>query len=136
ADDDARPRRDLWDRETSDVLGDRWRARTLHLRPDDVARRTGVDPVATLVRRVPDGAPSRRAVLYLHGFVDYFFQTHVGDALAAAGWDTYALDLRDHGRSIRPGRPPNETTDLGVYAQEIDAAVRAVRLDHDEVVLL
>ncbi|WP_432457626.1 alpha/beta hydrolase [Cellulomonas iranensis] len=136
ADDDARARRDLWDRETSDVLGDRWRSRTLHLRPDDVARRTGVHPVATLVRRVPDGEPSRRAVLYLHGFVDYFFQTHVGDALAAAGWDTYALDLRDHGRSIRPGRPPNETTDLAVYAQEIDAAVRAVRLEHDDVVLL
>ena len=125
-----------WDDEAVDVLGDRWRARTLHLDADEVTERTGVEPVATLVRRVPDAEPARRAVLHLHGFVDYFFQAHVGDALAAAGYDLFALDLRDHGRSIRPGRPPNETTDLGTYAEEIDAAVRLLRADHDVVVLL
>ena len=137
-DEDARPVRDRWDDERTDVLGERWRSRTLHLRPDAVTRRTGVDPVATLVRRVPDAdaPPTRRAVLYLHGFVDYFFHPHVGDALAAAGYDTYALELRDHGRSVRPGRPPNETTDLAVYTEEIDAAVRVLRVDHDVVVLL
>ncbi len=129
---------DRWDDETPDVLGGPWRARTLHLRPDGVARRTGVDPVATLVRRTPDddAPPARAAVLYLHGFVDYFFHPHVGDALAAAGYDVYALDLRDHGRSIRTGRPPNETTDLSLYVEELDAAVRAVRADHDALVLL
>lgn len=138
ADDDARTPRDRWDDERTDVLGERWRGRTLHLRPDAVTRHTHVDPVATLVRRVPDAdAPAtRRAVLYLHGFVDYFFHPHVGDTLAAAGYDTYALDLRDHGRSIRPGRPPNETTDLAVYTEEIDAAVRLLRTDHDVLVLL
>lgn len=129
-----------WDDETDDVLGGRWRARTLHLRPDAVTHRTGVAPVATLVHRVPDATtvdpPARGAVLYLHGFVDYFFHPHVADALTAAGWDTYALDLRDHGRSIRPGRPPNETTDLSTYVEEIDAAVRRLRADHDHVVLL
>ncbi|GIG40820.1 alpha/beta hydrolase [Cellulomonas phragmiteti] len=135
-DEDARTARDRWDDEQPDVLGERWRARTLHLRPDAVARRTHVDPVATLVRRLPDAAPSRRAVLHLHGFVDYFFHPHVGDALAAAGYDTYALELRDHGRSIRPGRPPNETTDLATYVEEIDAAVRLLRADHDVLVLL
>lgn len=134
--DDARTTRDRWDDERTDVLGEGWRARTLHLRPDAVTRRTHVEPVATLVRRVPDAAPARRAVLHLHGFVDYFFHPHVGDALAAAGYDTYALELRDHGRSIRPGRPPNETTDLAVYTEEIDAAVRLLRADHDTLVLL
>ena len=129
---------DDWSDERADVLGESWRARTLHLRPDAVTRRTRVLPEATLVRRVPDpdAPPTRRAVLYLHGFVDYFFHPHVGDALAAAGYDTYALELRDHGRAIRPGRPPNETADLGVYAEEVDAAVRLVRRDHDVVVLL
>ena len=137
-DDEARTLRDRWDDEGGDVLGARWRSRTLHLRPDAVTRRTRVEPVATLVRRVPDpdAATTRRAVLYLHGFVDYFFHPHVGDALAAAGYDTYALELRDHGRSIVPGRPPNETTDLAVYTEEIDAAVRLLRVDHDVVVLL
>lgn len=130
----ARP--DGPDGEVPDVLGDGWVARTLALRPDAVQARTGVAPVATLVRRVRPQPPSRGAVLYLHGFVDYFFQTHVADALADAGWDLHALDLRDHGRSIRPGRPPNTTTELATYAEEIDAAVELLRATHGRVVLL
>ncbi|MDM7830328.1 alpha/beta hydrolase [Cellulomonas edaphi] len=113
-----------------DVLGPGWTVTTLPLRPDGGTP----DPVATLVRRV--AAPSRRAVLYVHGFVDYFFQTHVGDALVGAGYDFAALDLRDFGRSIRPGRRPNAPTDLGALAEEIDAAVRLLRADHDQVVLM
>lgn len=115
---------------TDDVLGPGWTSTTLTLRPDGVEP----DPVATLVRRVAD--PSRRAVLYVHGFVDYFFQTHVGDAFVGAGYDFAALDLRDFGRSIRPGRRPNSPTDLGRLAEEIDAAVRILRADHDQVVLM
>ncbi|KQY46152.1 alpha/beta hydrolase [Cellulomonas sp. Root137] len=115
---------------TDDVLGPGWTAQTLPLRPDG----RSPDPVATLVHRT--GSPSRRALLYVHGFVDYFFHTQFGDALAAHGYDVYALDLRDYGRSIRDGRPPNHVTDLGAYAEEIDAALRIIRTDHDEVVLL
>ena len=37
-----------------------------------------VELVATLVRRA-GGETSRHAVLYLHGWNDYFFQTHVAD---------------------------------------------------------
>ncbi|HEY0217317.1 MAG TPA: alpha/beta hydrolase [Cellulomonas sp.] len=113
-----------------DVLGAGWVRRTVHLRTD--ARGAAV---ATLVHRA-EVDPTRTAVLYVHGFVDYFFQTHVADALADRGYQLYALDLRDHGRSIRPGREPNDTTDLAVYAEEIDAAVRAVRAEHGRVVLL
>ncbi|MBD8059292.1 alpha/beta hydrolase [Cellulomonas sp. JH27-2] len=111
-----------------DILGPEWTARTLPLRADG----RDPDPVATLVGRAPT---QRRAVLYLHGFVDYFFHPHVADALADAA-DVYGLDLRDYGRSIRPGREPNFTTDLSVYAEEIDAAYRLLRQDHDEIVLL
>jgi alpha-beta hydrolase superfamily lysophospholipase len=115
-----------------DVLGGDWVQRTLHLRPDAQG-----DAVATLVhRRDAGGARTRPAVLYVHGFVDYFFQTHVADALADRGYDLYALDLRDYGRSIRAGREPNDTRSLAVYAEEIDAAVRLVRERHDRVVLL
>jgi alpha-beta hydrolase superfamily lysophospholipase len=115
-----------------DVLGDGWTARTLRLRPDAQG-----EAVATLVHLEPTGpAVSRRAVLYVHGFVDYFFQAHVGDAFAAHGYDFFALDLRDYGRSIRPGREPNYVTDLAAYSEEIDAAVRLLRADHDELVIL
>ncbi|KQR11859.1 alpha/beta hydrolase [Cellulomonas sp. Leaf334] len=116
-----------------DVLGPGWTARTLPLRPDGGTP----DPVATLVHREgSDSTASRRSLLYVHGFVDYFFHTQFADTLAAHGYDVYALDLRDYGRSIRDGRPPNHITDLGTYAEEIDAAIRAIRADHDEIVLL
>jgi alpha-beta hydrolase superfamily lysophospholipase len=115
-----------------DVLGGDWVQRTLHLRPDGQG-----SAVATLVhRRDAAAARTRPAVLYVHGFVDYFFQTHVADALADRGYDLYALDLRDYGRSIRPGREPNDTRSLATYAEELDAAVRLVRAEHDRVVLL
>lgn len=115
-----------------DVLGGDWVQRALHLRPDAQG-----DPVATLVHRRDAGADrTRPAVLYVHGFVDYFFQTHVADALAERGYDLYALDLRDYGRSIRVGREPNDTRELAGYAEEIDAAVALVRAEHDRVVLL
>ncbi|HEX5331182.1 MAG TPA: alpha/beta hydrolase [Cellulomonas sp.] len=114
-----------------DVLGDGWTARTLQLRPDAQGQ-----PVATLVHLEPTGPAPRRAVLYVHGFVDYFFQAHVGDAFAARGYDFYALDLRDYGRSIRPGREPNFVTELAAYSEEIDAAVRLLRADHDQLVVV
>ena len=41
-----------------------------------------IEVVATLVRRA-GGERSEHAVLYLHGWNDYFFQTHVADALSA-----------------------------------------------------
>jgi alpha-beta hydrolase superfamily lysophospholipase len=112
------------------VLGAGWSATTLELPPD----RFG-PAVATLVRRDPTGQPSRRAVLHVHGFTDYFFQRHLGDAFAADGWDFYALDLRDYGRSTRPGREPEYTPDIAVYAQELDRAVDVLRADHDVVVV-
>jgi alpha-beta hydrolase superfamily lysophospholipase len=120
------------DEAVPDVLGGDWVRRTLHLRPDAHG-----EPVATLVHRRGAAADrTRPAVLYVHGFVDYFFHAHVGEALGARGYDLYALDLRDYGRSIRPGRPPNEVQDLATYAEELDAAVRLVRAEHDRVVLL
>jgi alpha-beta hydrolase superfamily lysophospholipase len=97
---------------------------------------------ATLVRRVPDanesGVSARRAVLYVHGFVDYFFQTHVADAFAAAGWDFYALDLRRYGRSLRGRNRPNFCTDLAQYDEEIGAAIAIVREEdgHDTLALM
>jgi alpha-beta hydrolase superfamily lysophospholipase len=129
-----------------DVLGDDWVARDLDL-PDGA--------VATLVRRRAPGAgpgsrtgedvAARPAVLYVHGFIDYFFQTQVADAFEERGYRFYAVDLRGYGRSIgrgsgapsRPGDDPNFVTDVAVHAQDLDAAARAVRAEgHDRLVVL
>src|SRR5215217_6264126 len=82
--------------------------------------------VATLVRRRGE-APSRRAVLYVHGFVDYFFQTHLADFFVERGWDFYALDLRKYGRSLLPHQTPNFARSLTEYYPELDEAARTIR---------
>ncbi|MCA0320844.1 MAG: alpha/beta hydrolase [Proteobacteria bacterium] len=115
---------------TPDILGGDWIARAIPLRPDEEG-----ETVATLVHRA--GSPrSRRAVLYVHGFVDYFFQTHLAAHWERLGFDFYALDLRKYGRSLRPHQTPNFCTDLAVYDEELDAAVQIIRSEHGHDVLV
>src|SRR5699024_7328398 len=86
----------------TDVLGEPWVQRRISLRPTPEDPR----PEAVLVQQ-REPTQGRRAVLYLHGFSDYFFQTGHAERWAAAGFDFYALDLRLSGRAIgdrpRPG---------------------------------
>jgi alpha-beta hydrolase superfamily lysophospholipase len=96
--------------------------------------------VATLVRRVrpgtPGGADRRPAALYLHGWNDYFFQSHLADAVDAMGYAFYAIDLRRYGRSLRPGQLPGYITDLDDYALELDTATDLLAAEHDGLLLM
>lgn len=86
---------------------------------------------ATLVRR---GAPRHeRAVLYLHGWDDYFFQAHVADWFDAHGFDFYAVDLRRYGRNLHEGLYAGYVSDLRDYYQELDHSVELIRHDHPGV---
>ncbi|MGW0431011.1 alpha/beta hydrolase [Micromonospora sp. NPDC003197] len=104
-----------------DVLGTPYECHTIDLGQDDEG-----PVVATLVRCRAE-QPSRRAVLYVHGFVDYFFQTHLADFFTERGWDFYALDLRKYGRSLLPHQTPNFCRDLSDYFPELDEAARIIR---------
>jgi alpha-beta hydrolase superfamily lysophospholipase len=114
---------------TEDVLGPPYVATTLPLAPDDEG-----EVVATLVHR-PATDPSGHAVLHVHGFADYFFQTGAADFWCERGYDFYALDLRKYGRSLLPHQTANFVTDLGTYYEELDRAFALVSADHDRVVL-
>jgi alpha-beta hydrolase superfamily lysophospholipase len=77
----------------------------------------------------------------VHGFSDYFFQAHVANAIAAAGYAFYAVDLRGFGRSlaahVAAGGDPNLTPDLALHAQDLDVAAGAVRArGHEKLVVL
>src|SRR5690606_39025436 len=78
---------------------------------------------ATLVRTVGPEQDSRPAVLYVHGFVDYFFHAHVAKAFEDAGFRFYAIDLRRHGRSLRTGNLACVTERVDDYFAELDWAV-------------
>ena len=89
---------------------------------------------AVLVRRNPP--THRRAMLYVHGWNDYFFQTHLADRMDALGFDFHAIDLRRYGRSLREGQVPGFITDLDDYSAELDAALTERMREHDSVTLM
>ena len=91
--------------------------------------------VATLIRAAPADR-SHRAVLYVHGWNDYFFQTHLADFFVDLGFDFYALDLRRYGRSLRRGQLRGFITDLDDYGLELGLAADLIAETHDELVLM
>jgi alpha-beta hydrolase superfamily lysophospholipase len=115
----------------TDVLGEPYLAETFELPPDDEGA-----VVATLVKRAAAG-PTTKAVLHVHGFADYFFQTGYAEWWTERGYDFYALDMRKYGRSLRPHQTPNYVTDLGDYYAELDEAWQRVteRDGHSHIVL-
>ncbi|MCA9834963.1 MAG: alpha/beta hydrolase [Thermomicrobiales bacterium] len=98
---------------------------TLHLAHNEVA---------TLIS-LPAEQP-RGAVLYVHGFVDYFFHDHVAQHFVAHGWSWHALDLRRNGRSLRDGDERFYSGDLQEYYEEIDAAIARIKSDGYERIVL
>ena len=104
-----------------DLLGAPYEQMTIDLDPDDEG-----PVVATLVRRRCP-RPTGRAVLYIHGYTDYFFQTHLADFYVDQGIDFYAIDLRKHGRSLRSHQTANFCRDIAEYFTELDAALRIIR---------
>ncbi len=96
--------------------------------PDDYEGRV----VATLVRLPVAAAPQcavRGTVLYVHGFIDYFFQRHMAERFAAEGYAFYALDLRKHGRSLLPHQHPCFCKDLSEYYGDISRALAEIGAD-------
>lgn len=116
----------------TDVLGPPYERHTIDLGNDDEG-----PVIATLVRRRADQTGVRRAVLYVHGFVDYFFQTHLADFFVEQGWDFYALDLRKYGRSLLPHQTPNFARSMSEYFPELDEAARIIRDQdgHDQLLV-
>ncbi|MEZ0049397.1 alpha-beta hydrolase superfamily lysophospholipase [Mycobacterium sp. MAA66] len=107
-----------------DVLAGYWQ-RTIALGPDPDGEG---DLFATVIRR-GDPVSSSHAVLAVHGYTDYFFQTEIADRFAARGFAFYAIDLHKCGRSRRPGQTPHFTTHLASYDAELLAALRLIAAD-------
>ena len=83
-------------------------------------------PVSATLVRLPHSGAARGAVLYVHGFIDYFFQQHVALRFAQEGYAFYALDLRKHGRSLRPHQHPNFCKSISEYYADLDHAIEAI----------
>jgi alpha-beta hydrolase superfamily lysophospholipase len=141
--DDAEPRRGirlvgaenpqvarLWD-ELSEL------GRRLHLRGaarphleaahDSVPAEPDAEPDAGQDGKPRAAAPDSGVdVLYVHGWLDYFFQTHLADFWESHGVRFHALDLRRYGRSLREGQTPGYVRSLATYDEDIEAALEAM----------
>lgn len=75
-------------------------------------------------------------ILHVHGFNDYFFQTHFADECLKAGYLFYAVDLRNAGRSLKPDQIPHYVEHLRLHAEDLAEASQAVRSLHPDLPLI
>ncbi|RHJ90292.1 alpha/beta hydrolase [Bacteroides sp. AM07-16] len=115
---------------TPDVLGDDYLRRTFQM-PDDYEGKV----VCTLVKK-PQLPDVKQAILYIHGYNDYFFQKQLGDSINAHGYNFYAMDLRKYGRSILPNQNPFFCKSLKEYFADIDTAIATIRAEGNDKILL
>lgn len=113
-----------------DILGQGFEARVFH-QPDDYEGKV----VTTLIRK-HGPEKSLSAVLYVHGFNDYFFQTEMAERYIQEGYNFYAVDLRKYGRSFLPGQKMNNVRDLSEYDEDIDLALEQIREEGNEYIIL
>ncbi|MFI3259012.1 MAG: alpha/beta hydrolase [Rikenellaceae bacterium] len=113
-----------------DILGEGFEQRTIDLGVDYSGK-----VEATLVRTTPH-IDSDRAILYLHGFNDYFFQREMAHRFNDSLYNFYALDLRKYGRSLSEDQTPFEVREMEEYFEEIDSAVVAMRREGIRTIIL
>jgi len=90
---------------------------------------------ATLVRKKSE-FKTGKAVLYLHGYVDYFFQIEMAEQFTNKGFDFYAIDLRKYGRSYLSHQTMFDISELEEYDIEIEKALSIIeREGHDGILL-
>ena len=114
----------------TDVLGPDYQQLVLEF-PDDYEGKV----VATLVRK-KNTQTTTKAILYIHGFIDYFFQTEMADQFNQQGFDFYALDLRKYGRSRLGHQQLYNVRDLSEYDAEINKALEIIQAEGHDAVLL
>lgn len=158
-----RPSQHAW---VEDVLGAGFRSLTLPLPDDEQAtlveyRPEHAGPTATgptaglpvidretwvpLADSMPHDLLDDVAILYLHGWSDYYYHAHLARFWSHMGARFYALDLRGYGRNLDPERVekagshrtddedlqrPGYITDLAEYDADLEAALQVIEEAH------
>ncbi len=114
----------------ADILGEGFHQHTFEMGDDyDGAA------VSTLIKLAPTHDNSR-AVLYIHGYSDYFFQADMAHRLSDYAYNFYALDLRRYGRSIRQHQTPYDMQDISDYFDDIDSALLTMQREGAREIVL
>lgn len=79
---------------------------------------------------------NRIPVLYIHGFIDYFFHPHLASEFHQNGCDFFALELRKYGHSLLPHQHPNYCQSISEYFEEISIAIQSLYDKSQKKILL
>lgn len=113
-----------------DVLGEGYLVKTIE-QPDDYEGKV----VCTIVKK-PTLPNVKRAIVYVHGYNDYFFQSALGDSANVHGYNFYALDLRKYGRSLLPHQDAFFCKKVNEYFADIDSLIATARNEGNEHIVL
>ena len=113
-----------------DELGNGLVCRTIEMSDDYEGK-----VVCTLIKR-ESTEESQKAVLYVHGFNDYFFQTEMADRFNKEGYNFYAIDLRKYGRSLLPNQTRCNVRDMSEYFADLDSAINIIRSEGNTTIVL
>ena len=113
-----------------DILGSGYEQKTLSFVDDYEGKVT-----STLIRKKAE-IVTTQAVLYIHGFIDYFFQTEMAEHFNHHGYNFYALDLRKYGRSHLPHQKFYNVRNISEYDAEITQALNIIADEGHDAVLL
>ena len=113
---------------------DRWNegylSRTIQ-QPDDYSGKV----VCTVIKK--ETMPEvKKAIIYVHGYNDYFFQSELGDSANAHGYNFYAVDLRKYGRSLLPEQDAFYCKKIKEYFADIDTTIAIARAEGNETIIL
>lgn len=114
-----------------DILGEPFEQRTIQM-PNDYE-----GAVETTLIRLTSPTRHPQAVLYLHGYNDYFFQREMALKFDSAGYQFYALDLRKYGRSLLSHQQQFNVRNLHEYFADLDSAfVQIAREGYSKPILM
>lgn len=114
----------------ADILGNGFRQATI-VQPSDYE-----GSVTCTIIRKQTAEPSKKAVLYVHGFNDYFFQEEMAERFIKEGYNFYAVDLRKYGRSYLANQKFNNVRDLSEYFADIDTVLNIIKSEGSDKILL
>lgn len=86
---------------------------------------------------IDDSTKHNAAILYIHGFNDYFYQKELAYKFRDKGYAFYAVDLRKYGRSLLSNQKKCQVRDYKEYIPDIDSAVHVIKkAGYDKIVLM
>lgn len=114
----------------NDILGNDFECMTLPQKDDYEGK-----VVATLIRK-KSNMDTHKAILYVHGYNDYFFQKELAEKCNENGYNFYAVDLRKYGRSILPNQDTFFCKKISEYFPDIDSAIAVIKREGNNEIML